>query len=109
KHLSRTKHDARQRIVGDGDWKTSLFANALIKVLEQRTAAGKHNSSVADVGAQLWRGSLQSDTNRIHDRRNTFAERLADFTVIDGDGLWNPFDEIAALDLHGQRLIERIS
>ena len=35
-------------------------------------------------------------------------KRLANFAVIHGDGLWHAFDQVAPLDLHGQRLVQRI-
>ncbi len=35
------------------------------------------------------------------------AERFADLAVVDGHGLRNAFDEVAALDFHGERLVQR--
>src|SRR5450631_970150 len=107
-HLARAKNYAGQRIIGDGNRQAGLFANALIEILDQRSAAGQHNAAIADIRAQFRGRAFQRDANRIHDRRDALGQGLTNFAVFDGDGLGYALDQVAALDLHGQRLVEHI-
>ena len=106
-HLAGAHHDRRQRIVGDRHRKTRLLAQALVEVLEQGTASGEDDAAIDDVGRELGRRLLERDADRFDDRRHRLGQRLADLLVGDHDRLRNAFDEIAALDLHGDLLVER--
>ena len=61
-----------------------------------------------DVGRQLGRSALQCDADRIHDYGNALAERFANLAVVDGNCLWHAFNQVASLDFHRQRLVQRI-
>src|SRR5271166_7037455 len=107
-HFSRAQHHATQRIVGDRDRQPGFFANALVEVLQECASAGQHDTVVTDVGRQLRRRAFERDADRVHDGRDALGQRLANLAVVDGDGLGYTFDQVAALDLHGQRLLQRI-
>src|SRR5207249_3134525 len=85
-----------------------LFADALIQILQQRAAAGEDDAAIADIGGKLGWRALQRHANGIHDGADAFAESFANLAVIHSNGLGHALDEVAALDLHGQRLIQRI-
>src|SRR5580698_9938365 len=86
KHLACAENHRGQGIVSHRNWQPSLFADAFVKVLDQRAAAGQHYTSIADIGGKLWRCALERHANGVHDHRNAFAESFANFAVIDGDG-----------------------
>src|ERR1035437_1583775 len=68
-HLARAEHDRRQRIIRDRNWQAGLFADALVEILKQRAAAGKHDAAVADIGRKFrWR-PLERDAAGVEDGR----------------------------------------
>jgi hypothetical protein len=50
----------------------------------------------------------RGDADRLDDRVDRLLQRLADLVGVDDDGLGHAGHEVAALDLHGQRLLERV-
>src|ERR1041385_8683499 len=54
------------------------------------------------------RGALQRHPDRVHDGAYALRERLADLAVVHRDGLRHALDQVAPLDLHRQRLVQRI-
>src|SRR5437764_4616616 len=108
-HFAGAEHNAGQGIIGDGDRQAGFFADALIQILEQGAAAGEHDAAVADVGGKFGRSALQGDANGVHDGAHAFAQGLANLAIVHGNGFGHALDEVAAFDLHGQRLIERIA
>src|SRR6185295_1428298 len=107
-HLARAQHHAAERIVGDRNRQPGFLANTFVQILEQRPSSGQHDAAVADVSGEFRRGAFERHPDGIHDGRNTFAEGLADFTVVHGNRLGYAFDQVAALDFHGQGLFQRI-
>src|SRR5260370_41327526 len=57
-HLPGAQHHAAQRIVRDRDRQSGLLADPLVEILNQRSSAGQHDASVADVGRNLTRRAL---------------------------------------------------
>src|SRR5580700_6168668 len=107
-HLTGAQNHAAQRIVGDGNGQAGFFADALVKIFQQRAAAGEHDAAITDVGGKFRRRTLEGDANRVHDGRNAFAEGLADFAVVNRDGFGHALDQVAALDFHGHGLVELV-
>src|ERR1700736_6711152 len=85
-HFARAQHHAAQRVIGYRDRQPSFFADAFIQILKQRSAPGEHDSPITDVGRKLRRSPFERYSNRVHDSGDTFAQRLANFAVIHGDG-----------------------
>src|SRR5208337_3671092 len=108
-HLARAQHHAAQRVVGDRNRQSRFLADAFVEVLDERAAAGEHDAVVADIGGEFGRRAFERHADGIHDGRNAFTERFADFAVVYCDRLGYAFDQVAAFDFHGQRLVERIS
>src|SRR5689334_21240603 len=48
-HAPGSQHHRSQRIVGDRNRQPGLLADPLVQVFQQRSAAGQHDSPVADV------------------------------------------------------------
>ncbi len=108
-HLSGAQHDAGQRVIGDRDGEPGLLADALIEILDESAAAGEDNAAVADVGAEFGRGALERYADGVDEWWRCIRHSASRISpVVDGDGLGHAFDEVAALDLHGQRLVQRI-
>src|SRR6266853_571984 len=108
KHLARAEHDRCQWIIRDRNRQTGFLTDALVEVLEQRAAASENNTPVADVGRKLWWRALERDAAGVQYGRDAFGKRFADFAVINRDGPRHALDQIAALDFHGERLLQRI-
>src|SRR5476649_814108 len=106
-HAAGAEHHRGQRIVGDRNRQAGLFANALVEILEHGAAAGDHDSAVADIGAEFGRSALKGHADGIDDNGHAFRKGFANFRIADGDGARDAFNEVAALDLHGERAIER--
>src|SRR5580698_3600271 len=107
-HFAGAEDDTAERIVGDRDGQSGFFTDTLIEILDECAAAGKHDAAVADVGGELGGRTFERHSDGVHDGRNAFAEGLANFAVVYGDGLGHTFNQITALDFHGQRLVERV-
>src|ERR1019366_4419609 len=107
-HAAGAEDHRCQRIVGNRHRQAGLFPNAFIQILDQRAATGEHDAAVADVGAQLGWCPLQGDADGVDDGGHALAQGFADFAVVDGNGARHAFNQIAPLDLHGERLIQRI-
>ncbi len=45
--------------------KTGFFANAAVKILDQRAPAGEYNTAIADIGAEFRRRPLERDADRV--------------------------------------------
>src|SRR5271154_5951877 len=54
-HFPRSQHHRSQRIVGNGHRQPGLFANALVEILQQRSATRQYNAAIADVRGKLRR------------------------------------------------------
>src|SRR5208282_2439879 len=85
-----------------------FLADALVQIFDQRAAAGQHDASVADVSGEFGRRAFERYADGIHDGRDAFTQRFANFAVVYGNGLGHAFDQVAAFDFHGQRLVEWI-
>ena len=83
-----------------GDGQVRLLPQQMIETAQQRAAAGEHDALVDDVRRQLRRRPLQTRAHRFHDGHHRLAQRLADLLVGDHDGLRDPVDQVAPLDLH---------
>src|ERR1700676_4407862 len=107
-HFAGAEHHRSQGIVGNGNGKASFFADALIEIFQKRAPPGEDDAAIADVRGKFGRSAFQGHENRIQNCGNTFAERLANFAVVDGYGARHAFDQVAAFDFHGQGLFQGI-
>ena len=90
------------------DREAGLLPQAPVEVLEQRAAARQDDALVHDVGRELGRRLLERDADRVDDDPDGLREGLADLRVGEREGLRDALDEVAALDLHRDRLVERV-
>ena len=88
--------------------KPGLLAQQHVEVLEQGAAAGQHDALVDDVRGELGRRPLEGDQHGLDDGVDRLGQRLADLVGVDHDGLRDAGHQVAALDLHGQLLLERV-
>src|SRR5690606_31123685 len=106
--LAAAEDDRADRVVAHHDGQPRLLAEEDVEVLQERATAREHDALVADVGRELGRRALEGDEDRLDDRVDRLLERLADLVARDDDRLRDARDEIAALDLHRERLLEGV-
>ena len=77
-HFPRAEHDGSERIVGDGNGETGLFANTFVEILDKSAAAGEDDTAVGDVPAES-SGGVRSRATRMAFMMTAmaFAEGLA--------------------------------
>src|SRR5579871_104652 len=105
-HLAGSKDYGGQRVVGDGDREAGFFADALVEVLDESASTGEDDAAVGDIGGELGRGALEGYADGVDDGGDALGEGFAYLRVLDGDGLGDALDEVAALDLHFEGLVE---
>src|ERR1700691_1306399 len=54
-HLPGSQDDRSQRIIRNRNRQTSLLADALIQILDERSATGQHNPAIADIRGKFRR------------------------------------------------------
>src|SRR5213594_1690285 len=108
-HLARAQDDARQRVLRQRDGQPCLLPDASVQILDHRAAAGQHDAAIGDVGGEFRWSPLQDDAYGIDNNVDAFIQGFADFFVGNDYALGNAFHEVAALDLHRARLVERAS
>src|SRR5438128_216954 len=107
-HLAGSHDHGSERIVGEHDRQTGLFAQQRIEVAEQRTAAGEHDALVDDIRGELGRGALETDAHGFHDLVDRLEQRIADLLVGDLDLLRHLADDVTTLDLYHLKLLARV-
>src|SRR5438034_980068 len=105
-HLSRPQHHRGERVLGHRDGQPRLLAQQAVQVLEQGAPPREDDPAVHDVGGELGGRALQGHPHRVHDEADGLGEGLPDLGVGDGEGLGDPLDQVAPLDLHGDGLLE---
>src|SRR5690242_11304861 len=73
-HAPSAEDHGSERVVGDGDGKAGLFADALVEILEKGAAAREDDAAVADIGAQFGRSAFERYANGIDDGGDTFGK-----------------------------------
>ena len=106
-HRAGPERDRVERQLGDRDREAGLLAQAPVEVLQERAAAREDDPLVHDVGRELGRRLLEGDADGVDDDPDRLRERLAHLGVGQREGLRDPLDEVAPLDLHRERLVER--
>src|SRR5579875_1848567 len=72
-HLACSQDDRGERVLGNRNRQSGLLANAPVQIFDQRSAAGEHDTAVADVGAELRRSALQRHANRVQNGRDALG------------------------------------
>ena len=77
-HLACSQNDRGKRVIGYGDREACFFADALVEILDERTAAGEDDAAIGDVGGEFRRSAFECDANSVDDRRDALGEGLAE-------------------------------
>src|SRR5689334_18907634 len=69
-YLPGAEHDAGKGVFSGNDRQTGLLAQQDIQMAQERSAAGKDDPLVDQVGCQFGRRALEAVPDRVHDRGN---------------------------------------
>src|SRR5258708_30979368 len=93
-------------MVSDACEQAGFNPDPLVKISQERTATGKDNATVADIGGEFWWRALQGRTDFAHNCGHAFVQRFADLAIVHGNRLGNALYETSPLDLHCLRFLE---
>src|SRR5215472_14701531 len=107
-HGAGAQGNRRQRVFRVGNGQPRLLGEPAVEVTQQRSAPRDDDALVHDVRRKLGGRALESDADGLDDRGHHLRKGLSHLLVGQLQRLRHALDEVAALDLHRERLVERV-